>query len=384
MSRGTAAMTSACSMPIGVTPIYVFLGTKAQYIKTAPLMRLLQERKIDYCLIDSGQHAAFTKSLRKELGVKEPDVVLADRGNIKSVFAATLWFAKYALIFLFGRRYLEREIFVRDRGICFLHGDTPSTLLGLMLAKRTRQKVVHIEAGLRSHNILKPFPEELIRIICMWYSDILLAPSAWAYDNIKKMGVRGIAHNVGQNTNVEALYFSLGQHPANSPQRPYCMMTIHRVETILSRRRLSRVVQLAEEIARSMKTVFVLHDPTVVKLKQFCLLDRIKSNPNIDCTELVDHTKFLKLLESAEFVVTDGGSIQEESYYLDIPCLVMRTETERQEGLGGNVVISNFDEATIATFLQNYPCLRRGQRAQNKRPSEQILDIALREMAAVG
>jgi len=217
------------------TPIYVLIGTKAQYIKTAPLLRLMQDQAIDYVLIDSGQHAEFTKPLRKELLVKEPDAVLADSGNIKSVFVAAMWFAKYSLIFLFGRRYLERKVFTRGRGICILHGDTPSTLLGLMLAKRTRQKIVHIESGLRSYNIWKPFPEELVRVICMRFSDLLFAPSDWAFENLRKMKLGGEVVNVRQNTNVEAMYFSLAQTSRDADTLPFALMTIHRVETILSK-----------------------------------------------------------------------------------------------------------------------------------------------------
>ena len=138
-----------------------------------------------------------------------------------------------------------------------------------MLAKRTRQNVVHIEAGLRSYNIWKPFPEELVRVICMRFSHLLFAPSDWAFENIKKMNVRGEAVNVRQNTNVEAMYFDLAQTVRDAHAQPYALMTIHRVETILNKSRLTRVIQLAEEIAGRVNVVFVLHDPTVVKLNQF-------------------------------------------------------------------------------------------------------------------
>lgn len=90
------------------TRIYVLIGTKAQYIKTAPWLRLMRDQVINYVLIDSGQHAEFTKRFRKELLVKEPDAVHADSGNIRPVLATAMWFAKYIPIFLFGRRYLER------------------------------------------------------------------------------------------------------------------------------------------------------------------------------------------------------------------------------------------------------------------------------------
>lgn len=360
-----------------VPQIYVLIGTKAQYIKTAPLLRLMQDRGIDYVLIDSGQHAEFTKALRRELEVKEPDVLLADSGNIKSVAAAAVWFARQGLICLFGWRHLKRKVFTRGHGICVLHGDTPSTLIGLMLAKRAGQKVAHIEAGLRSYNLLKPFPEELIRVICMRFSDLLFAPSDWAFDNIQKMRVKGEVVNVGQNTNVEAMYFSLRHAPEDTPTEPFALMTIHRVETILNRSRLTRVVHLALQIAERLRVVFILHDPTVEKLTQYGLMDKLLDHPLIETTSLIDHKRFLRLIERSRFVVTDGGSIQEECHYLDVPCLLMRSETERQEGIGTNVVINGFDEAQAATFLDDHQSLRRGYRVESLHSSQTILDTML-------
>ena len=131
-----------------------------------------------------------------------------------------------------------------------------------------------------------------------------------------------------------------------------------------------------------MKVVFVQHDPTIVKLEQYDLMKRLKNNENIETVGLLDHMRFLALMEHAEFVVTDGGSIQEECYYLDVPCLVMRTETERKEGVGKNVVISEFKENKVAHFLDHYSELKRGSRIKNILPSETILNEIVAESKA--
>lgn len=360
---------------------HVFIGTKAQYIKTAPLLRLMQKRGISYNLIDSGQHASFSPELRKELGIKEPDACLESKGNIKTVKELVLWFTRYLLFSLFSPSLLRQDIFRGRDGICIIHGDTPSTLLALLLAKRAGLRVAHIEAGLRSFNVLKPFPEEIIRIICMHCSDYLFAPSDWAYQNIARMQVKGKTFNVHQNTNVEALYYSFTQAPKTLHESTkYCLMTIHRVETVLKRRRLRFVVELAERIAQQIVVFFVLHDPTRKKLQEFGWIKRITNNPNIKASGLIAHADFLSLLSGAEFVVTDGGSIQEESFYLDVPCLSMRTETERQEGIGANVQLSNFDQATVDNFLSGYDRFRSGKRIQNHKPSAHILHALLAEI----
>lgn len=355
-------------------PLHVFIGTKAQYIKTAPLLRLMQKKGIEYNLIDSGQHSEFTSDLRKELDIKEPDVFLEQKGNIKSVTEVVFWFIRYLILAIFKPTFLRKEVFRERRGICIIHGDTPSTFIALILAKRAGLKIAHIEAGLRSYNIFKPFPEEIIRILCMIFSDYLFAPSDWAYENMVKMGVKGKKFNIRQNTNVEAMYYSLNKaDKIRAVDKEYCLMTIHRVETILRKKQLCFVVDIAEKIAKNLDVLFVMHAPTYKKLKEFGLLKRITKNDNIITSGLMDHSSFLNLLSNADFVITDGGSIQEESYYLDVPCLVMRTETERQEGIDSNVQVCDFSNDVIETFLLKYKQVKRGRRIENMQPSAQIL-----------
>ena len=110
-------------------------------------------------------------------------------------------------------------------------------------------------------------------------------------------------------------------------------------------------------------------------------LERLRRNPAITLYGLVDHGRFLSLLDGAEFVVTDGGSIQEECAYMDVPCLVMRGETERREGLDGGIVISGFDDRVVDGFVADYPNKRKGGRVENAKPSEKILDFLAGRMA---
>lgn len=367
--------------------ICVFIGTKAQYIKTAPLLRLMQAQGIPYRLVDTGQHAAFVPKLRRELGIKEPDATLASPGNIKTVPQAVLWFLRHFFVALLRPQRLRRDIFEGASRICIIHGDTPSTLLALIMAKRAGLKVAHLEAGLRSFNLFKPFPEEIIRIICMRFSEYLFAPSDFAERNMQRMRIKGRAVHIGQNTNVEALYYALeqssqAQSPAGVPvKRGYALITIHRVETILNRRRLEHVIALIDRIAHYWPAVFVMHDPTRVQLERQGHLERLTKIQRLSVVELLDHASFLGLIEKASFVVTDGGSIQEECHYLDVPCLVMRSETERHEGIGDNVVLSHFDDGIIDAFLRSYSTLRRGDRTSNQHPSETILATLLEELA---
>ena len=356
--------------------IDVFIGTKAQYIKTAPLLRLFAAKGIPYRLIDSGQHAKTAAELRGFLGIKEPDAVLQDDGNIKTVAQAFRWFARNLLVTLFRPGVLRQRLFSPGAGPCIIHGDTPSTLLGLIMAKRAGKQVVHLEAGLRSFNLLRPFPEELIRIICMKLSDVLFAPSDWAEANLRKMGVKGRICNIGQNTNVEAMYYALERGSRGAaPAAPYCVLTFHRVETIMNRQRVLFILKMMKHLARSIEIVFVQHDATIKKLGDFDLLDSFVAIERVTTKPLQSHADFVHLVDRAEFVITDGGSIQEECAYLGKPCLVMRSETERQEGLDGVVRLSNFDWSEVLQFVETYKGLSAGGRIPNRNSSELVLAV---------
>ncbi|MFH1202126.1 MAG: UDP-N-acetylglucosamine 2-epimerase [Candidatus Omnitrophota bacterium] len=335
--------------------IHIVLGTKAQYIKTAPLLRSLDKQNIPYNLIDTGQHAQFSKMLRQELEIREPDVYLKDKFDISTLWSAFIWFQKYLILATFCPGHILKNIFKDKKGICVIHGDTLSTVLSLFLAKRAGLRVAHIEAGLRSYNIFHPFPEEIIRIIAMKYSDILFAPSDWAYNNLIKMNLKSELVNMKVNTNMESTYFALSKD-ANFKLGvlDYCIVTIHRAETIFSKKKMKFIVNLLSEISKSRNVVFILHKPTTLSLRKFRLYEALSNSKNIKLLELLPHADFIHLLNKAGFIITDGGSIQEESFYLGKPCLILRYTTERHEGLGENVVISEFNKDKIYHFLNHY------------------------------
>jgi UDP-N-acetylglucosamine 2-epimerase (non-hydrolysing) len=357
--------------------IHIFIGTKAQFIKTIPIIRELDARKIAYNLIDSGQHAEISRGLIAQFGLNPPDVRLRDSTqDIVSLGQALVWALKWGFRATFSPRWIKCNLFKGQNGICLIHGDTLSTLLSLYLAKRAGQKVAHIEAGLRSYSIFHPFPEELIRLITMHKADILFAPSNWAYENLHKMKVRGKIINVGENTIADTIKFALTRKPKDMHhESAYVLVTIHRLETLYSRARLRQLVELLIKIAADHQVLFVLHKPTQKQLEKFSLFDKLQTNPKIRLLPMQNYFDFLQLLKGCEFLITDGGSIQEESYYLNIPCLVMRKKTERTEGLGENVCLAEFDERKIDYFRQNYTQFKRKTEPESGvSPSQLIVD----------
>ena len=354
--------------------IHVFIGTKAQFIKTAPVMLELHRRGLEYNYIDSGQHAHLTANLRKIFKIKEPDVFLRkSREDITSMAVAVGWTLSNFLQAVFFPGKIKKRFFRNQEGGCIVHGDTLSTILGIFLAKRAGLRVAHIEAGLRSFNIFHPFPEELIRLFTMKKADYLFSPSDWAYKNLEALNVKGIKLNVLGNTVSDAIAYisSLGIE-TKIPTKEFVVITIHRFETLYSRKRLGQVLDLLRKVSKKFKVLFVMHKPTKDRLMQYGLFSRFEEIAEV--LPMQEYFQFLALVRKAEFVITDGGSIQEESYYLNIPCLVMRKKTERLEGIGANVYLSEFNPEKISFFLEHYREFSGSARVLTESPSAKIVD----------
>ena len=313
-------------------------------------------------------------SLRAELGVREPDHVLGGAADVDSVLQALRWSAGLAGRLGSARR-LRREVFGGAAGICVVHGDTPSTLLAALMARRAGLRVAHLEAGLRSHSLVHPFPEEAIRLLVMRMAGLLFAPSAGAAANLAAMGVRGRVVEVGGNTSVEAVAASTGEEPGTGP----VVVTMHRVENLYSRRAVERFRALVLEVAAERPVRFVVHGPTREVLERRGVLEPLR-RAGVDLRPLVPHAEFVSWLRAAPFVVTDGGSIQEECALLGVPTLLWRARSERPDGIGANVVLSRYDPAVVEAFLAELPRLRRPAAGLEHRPSEQIVDVLVGEL----
>lgn len=368
---------------VAVTPpssdvIHVFIGTKAQYIKTAPLLRLMESRGVRYRLVDSGQHANLTVRLREELGIDPPDAMYGGRGDVESIPRAVLWAMKLAANLLRPRRDLRREFFEGRGGVCVVHGDTPTTLLSTLLGWRAGLRVAHLESGLRSRRLLHPFPEELVRIAVMRLADVLFAPHPEAGRNLREMAPRGTVVELPANTTLEALRYALGELKA-SGDGP-AIVTTHRTENLARSSRLRRLVGYVTEIGRSEPVEFVAHGPTLNALRSTGLYRELE-DAGVEVVPLLPHREFAARLARARFVITDGGSIQEECYYLGVPTLLWRKRTERPEGVGHNVVVSSYDDETVRGFLAAPEEHRRSTVEAGHEPSEAILGHLLHMLA---
>lgn len=354
--------------------IHIIIGTKAQLIKMAPIMRRLQERKIPYNYISTGQHKSTMSDIHADFGIREPDITLYEGSDVTSIISMLV----FGVRLLWATMRKGSVIFKKDKaGIVLVHGDTFSTLVGALMGRMQKLKVGHVESGLRSFNLLAPFPEELIRILVFRFSSYFFCPGDWAIENLNN--IRGVKVNTYANTLLDAFRCALSDSvkpskPGLIPNHSYAVVTLHRFENIRSLKAMKRLIDAVTMIADQQRLLFVLHAPTEIQLLRFGYYDQLRNHPNIEFRQRYGYFDFIRLMQKADFIVSDGGSNQEECFYLGKPLLILREVTERLEGLGENAVLSRFDSNIIHHFLINYKSLCRHQYAGEVSPSDIIID----------
>jgi UDP-N-acetylglucosamine 2-epimerase (non-hydrolysing) len=320
------------------TKIAIIIGTRAELIKTFPLMKELDKRNISYYFIHSGQHNLG--NLCDLFNVKRPDFVLTKEPDKSSKFnssqlKAILW--NYYIIFKI-RRLLKT---LDDVQYVVYHGDTMTTASASIASSRLfnpfrKYKSVHLEAGLRSFNNSEPFPEEIARRIAGKFSDILLAVSDQAKQNLE--GYKKKKIYVTGNTVIDSAHFALElAKEKNIKQicdKKFCLVTVHRHENLKSADRMKKIVKILCSV--NIPTYFAIHDNTKHKLEEFGLLKKLKDNKNIHLIEPLDYVNFIFQMSKCSLIICDGGSMQEESLIFGKPCIILRNATERPEGLDTN------------------------------------------------
>ena len=314
--------------------IAIIIGTKAELIKCMPIMLELKKRKKNYWFIHTGQHSL--KNSCEEFNLKKPDFILSKAPRISTKFWSKIN-ATSLIWFLVMIPKIRRLIVKLNLQYVIYHGDTMSTAIASiasskLLNPRKRWKNVHLEAGLRSGSLLEPFPEEISRRISSFFSDILLAVSDITEKNLQKYKGRKKVIKIG-NTIVDSaiISFNKAKNKYKKLRYDYVLVNIHRHENLKSKKRMEKIVNILNEI--KIKIIWPLHDNTFHHLKKYGLMKKVKEIKNIKIMPLVNYSEFIFLIANCKYLITDGGSIQEESLVFKKPCIILRKKTERQEGL---------------------------------------------------
>lgn len=354
--------------------IYIILGTRAQFIKMAPIMVEMKKRKLPYTLIYTAQHRENVQEILDLYGLRKPDLNIYEGEESNTMSKGFKWMFDMLFKALFkAKKYLP------EKGIVLTHGDTFTAWLAALMGKRAGCRVGHVESGLRSFNIFSPFPEEISRLITFRFSDIYFCADEWAVNNLKKY--KGEKLNIGANTMLDGVKFALKRSKKTHfdfQKRPYVLVSIHRYENIFKDRLTEVIIPYLKEISKKHRLVITLHPTTRERLKELNLYNKLAKDKNILLHERFDFIDWINVCNGAEFVISDGGSNQEELSYLGVPTLLFRDHTERKEGLGVNVVLSMFDKSVIDGFVENYKKYRKEPLFRKIHPSGKLVDYLIR------
>jgi UDP-N-acetylglucosamine 2-epimerase (non-hydrolysing) len=345
--------------------IFVY-GTTAEAIKLAPISRRLDVLQIPHEHWLTYQHTEALRTLMPVLGLPEPTRVLADgaRGRpLKMRKDVLVWGWSIVVWTLRNLSSVRRSLV--DEVIVVVHGDTMTSVVGAFLAKLLGKKSAHVEAGLRSGNWRHPFPEELDRRVVGRLASVHYVPSPEAQANLR--GRSGVVFTHG-NTVIDAVLD--GQKSIPSVTQSRGVVLLHRFEFI------SHPTLIKEMVEALLKHSRVPLSFIVDVYSRGPIEEILASVPDGDYEILskLAHQEFVELLGSAAFVVTDSGGIQEEASLIGVPTLVHRVATERQEGIGRNVLLSLWDIGIVTSFLKEYEGYRFSQLDPKISPSDLIVD----------
>lgn len=335
--------------------IHLIVAARPNYMKIAPLYHALKtESWIEPVLIHTGQHYDYNMSeaFFNDLGLPQPDVFL----NVGSGTHAEQT-SKVMLGY-------EKVCMAALPDLVVVVGDVNSTMAVAITAKKLHLRVAHLEAGLRSYD--RQMPEEINRIVTDALSDLLWTPSPDGDENLLHEGVP--AEKIVRVGNIMMDSYEMMRpkiEQSNILQElgleasSYGVVTMHRPSNVDEKDKLAAITSVLAEICCELPLVFPLHPRTKKQLETFGLYDEFAAAPGLSLVEPLGYLPFMRLVSSAKLVVTDSGGIQEETTYLNIPCLTLRDNTERPitvtEGTNKLVDASNLLENFHKAMSGDWP-----------------------------
>ena len=313
--------------------IVTIVGARPQFVKAAAVSRVIR-KKHEEILVHTGQHYDNNMSdvFFDELHIPKPDVNLGVGSGTHARQTAEMMIG------------IEDVLLKEKPDYLMVYGDTNSTLAGAIAASKIHVPIIHVEAGLRSYNML--MTEEQNRILTDRISTLLLCPTEVAVENLKKEAITEGVYNVGDVMCDAVLYYSkmLEEHPKEFYIEPlegiyepidsvdeWYLATIHRAENTDDIDKIRNILAAFEEL--DAPVIFPVHPRTkglVTKLR-----DEHKYS-NILFVQPMGYLDMLYFVKHAKKAVTDSGGLQKETYILDTPCVTVRDQTEWVETLIGN------------------------------------------------
>jgi UDP-N-acetylglucosamine 2-epimerase (non-hydrolysing) len=315
------------------------VGARPNFMKAAPVLHALRTRPgMRQTLVHTGQH--YDKNLSdvffSQLEIPPPDVNLGVGSGTHARQTADIMSG------------FEPVLLERKPDMVLVYGDVNSTVAAALVCAKLLVPVAHVEAGLRSFD--RTMPEEVNRIVTDRLADVLFTPSEDGDENLLHEGVSPKKiHRVG-NVMIDSLVRLLPaalQSPVNGLPDRFALVTLHRPSNVDDGETLKRILDSLLAASQQLHVVFPVHPRTRARISQFGI-----STDKLHLLEPLPYIEFLALQKRATAVITDSGGIQEETTYLQVPCLTLRSNTERPitVTLGTNTLVGQ-DSEKLASEL---------------------------------
>lgn len=305
--------------------IDLIAAARPNFMKVAPLYHLLHAEP--WCrlrMVHTGQHydQNMSDAFFSDLRLPPPDLHLGVGSGSHAQQTASVMLA-------------YEEACLADRpDLVVVVGDVNSTVACALVGAKLHIPVAHLEAGLRSGD--RRMPEEINRLVTDTLADILWTPSPDGDEHLAAEGVSADKITRVGNIMIDSYELMRERIDAGNERqrlglegREYAVVTLHRPSNVDSPASLTALVEQLVATASRLPLVFPVHPRTRKNLESFGLWSRLADTPNLQVIDPLGYVDFMNLVCSAKLIVTDSGGIQEETTYLGIPCLTLRTTTER-------------------------------------------------------
>lgn len=299
--------------------IFHVVGARPNFMKVSPIWAAFDSiAKYEQVLIHTGQHYDLNMSdiFFKELQIPSPKINFGVGSSSHAKQIAKIMVK------------LENELNMHKPDIVLVYGDVNSTIAAALVCSKLMIPIAHVEAGLRSFD--RTMPEEINRILTDQISDFLFTPSKDANINLVSEGINNNKIHLVGNVMIDTLVKMLPKVTFPNIEgltSEYLLLTLHRPSNVDEPQVLKNIISTMKEISNNIQILFSVHPRTRKILQDYSII--FSNENNIKLLNPLGYLDFLGLMKNALLVVTDSGGIQEETTFLNIPCLTLRENTER-------------------------------------------------------
>lgn len=360
------------------------MGTRPNFIKITQLEKHFKNHpNVDYYLLHTGQHhdSAMNEVFFNQLQIKKPDFqFVLEPGSQISVITQIM-------------NNMEKICTELQPNLVVVPGDVNSSLACALVANRLGIPVAHIESGLRSFDM--SMPEEVNRILIDKISDLYFITEDSGMENLIKEGHQPASMHFVGNSMIDTLIESTAMIDQSAilnqlqvSKKKYILFTFHRPVNVDNKEHLSKLMALIEELSAKYTCIFPVHPRTKNNIAKWAVGENFNSNKNILLCNPLGYFDFLKLIKHASIVITDSGGIQEETTFLQVPCLTIRPNTERPVTIteGTNQLLDldvNLIIQKVGEIESNTKTTTKSPKYWDGKTSERIVEAIAQYLSAI-